>query len=198
MIIERARGTDDVLNRVNIIGADLLADILIEMRCHQCVMPIEGNFPIRDRQFEIALLSGIGQYDSRPLDEVIGEDRCEPFLILAIDVNSGVRSFEEFAIEEVRNSKSFFLRETTQDRRKLVDRRDLKLPNGRRIGDICSIDRKDRSNCDSLGITRFKSDDCVLVMCKDERPIRPALLITEETPIDAMAFTPCSLLSVVK
>ena len=79
-------------------------------------MPVEGNFPIRDRQFEIAPPSGIDQYDSRPLDEVMGEDRCEPFLILAIDVNGGVRSFEKFAIEEVRNSKSFFLRETIQDR----------------------------------------------------------------------------------
>jgi len=53
VMIECARSTDDVLNRVNTIGTNLLADTLIEARCHQFVMPIEGNFPIRDRQFEI-------------------------------------------------------------------------------------------------------------------------------------------------
>ena len=58
------------------------------------------------------------------------------------------------------------------------------------------MDGKDRSNCDSLGITSFKGDDFVLAVRKDERPIRPALLIAEETPVDAMAFTSWSLPSV--
>jgi hypothetical protein len=33
----------------------------------------------------------------------MGENRRKPFFILAIDVDGRVRSFEEFAIEEVRN-----------------------------------------------------------------------------------------------